>query len=51
MMPELRPEAVELVDKVKNFIESEVGQKSKYFMSKLTLVKIDGPAILQSLMT
>jgi hypothetical protein len=39
MMPELRPEAVELVEKVKDFIDSEVRPKEHVFHEQLTLAK------------
>ena len=39
MMPELRPEAVELVDKVKDFIESEVRPKEQVFHEQINVGK------------
>ena len=39
MMPELRPEAVELVDKVKDFIESEVRPKEHVFHEQINVGK------------
>jgi acyl-CoA dehydrogenase len=39
MMPELRPEAVELVEKVKNFIDSEVRTKEQVFHEQINVGK------------
>ena len=39
MMPELRPEAVELVEKVKNFIDSEVRPKEHVFHEQINVGK------------
>ena len=39
MMPELRPEAVELVEKVKDFIESEVRPKEHVFHEQINVGK------------
>ena len=35
MMPELRPEAIELVEKVKTFIKDEVKSKELIFILKI----------------
>ena len=39
MMPELRPEAVELVEKVKDFIDSEVRPKEHVFHEQINVGK------------
>ena len=39
MMPELRPEAVELVEKVKDFIDSEVRSKEHVFHEQINVGK------------
>ena len=52
MMPELRPEAVELVDKVKDFIESEVRPKEQVFHEQINVGKdrwTSYPAVIDDL--
>ena len=52
MMPELRPEAVELVDKVKDFIESEVRPKEHVFHEQINVGKdrwASYPAVIDDL--
>ena len=52
MMPELRPEAVELVDKVKDFIESEVRPKEHVFHEQINVGKdrwTSYPAVIDDL--
>jgi len=52
MMPELRPEAVELVEKVKDFIESEVRPKEHVFHEQINVGKdrwTSYPAVIDDL--
>ena len=45
MMPELRPEAIELVEKVKTLSMMKLSLKNTYFMNKLKMEKIVGTVI------
>ena len=42
MLPELRPEAVDLISRVKDFIEKECVPVEQLFMNKFKMVTIDG---------